>query len=335
MKTICGWLTVSVVSLIGASCLVALPARAADPLVPQKPILIPDSKGSFDFLHVDPISRRLLAAHTGNNSLDIFSLDTGELIKHVHVGKAQGEAVDIKGKKYYVSISAERIMAIVDSKTLEKVGEVKLPGDADDMMFDEKNGLAYVDFDHGTNVWVIDPKQEKIVAKIPIGETPEAIIYDPTSNRIFQNVISDTSVYVIDPASNTVKERWPLAPAQRPHGLVIDSETQRLFSAGNNGKLVVLDAKTGKLITTVDIAKGTDEIAFDFGLKRIVCGCGNGIISVVQETPDGATLLGNVKTEGTGKTLAIDPRMHDVWTAYYDKTNCYLLKLTTAIEKSK
>jgi DNA-binding beta-propeller fold protein YncE len=301
--------------------------NAAEPLVPEAPILVPDSKGSFDFLRADEANRRLLAAHTGNNTLDVFDLDTGKLIKHVPVGKAQSVVVDIAHGNYYVSVSAQRKMAIVDINTLEETGSVKVPGETDDILFDPKNGYAYMDFDHGTNLWVIDPKQRAIVGAVPIRD-PEAVAYDPASDRIFQNVVADASVYVIDPSSNTVTDRWPVAPAVRPHGLVVDSETHRLFSAGNNGKLVVLDSTNGKKIATVDIAKGTDQAAFDPGNKRVYCGCGGGVISVVQETADGATLLGNVKTVGTGKTLAVDPKKHAVWTAYVDKTNCYLLKLT-------
>jgi DNA-binding beta-propeller fold protein YncE len=301
-----------------------------EPLAAEAPILVPGSTGSFDFLQVDAAQRRLLAAHTGNNSLDVFDLDSGKLIKHVPTGKAQGEAVDAEDGKYYVSTSADQSVAIVDSKTLEKTGEIKLPGDADDILFNPMNHCLYVDFDHGTNIWVIDTKSEKIIKRIPIPETPEAIVYDPNSNRIFQNVVSDVSVKVIDPEDNTVTASWPLAPAARPHGLAIDSKTRRLFSAGNNGKLIVLDATSGKQITTVDIAKGTDQIVFDPGNKRIYCGCGGGIISVVQETDAGATLFGNVQTIGTGKTLAVDPQTHAVWTAYFDKTNCYVLKLNAA-----
>ena len=305
------------------------PSRAAELLVPDNPILVPGSTGSFDFLEVDAPRRRLLASHTGNHTLDVFDLDTGKLIKHVATGKAQGVAVDTAGGKYYVSTSADQIVAVVASGTLEKVGEIKLPGDADDILFNPKNRCVYVDHDHGTNVWVIDTKTLKIVAAVPIPDTPEALVYDPASDRLFQNIISDTSVLVIDPASNTVKERWPLAPAARPHGLAIDSKTGRLFSAGNNGKLVVIDSTDGRQIVTVDIAKGTDQIVFDAGKKRVYCGCGGGIISVVAETADGAALLGNVQTVGTGKTLALDPKTHAVWTAYFDKTNCYVLKLNS------
>ena len=111
-----------------------------------------------------------------------------------------------------------------------------------------------------------------------------------------------------------------------PHGLAIDGRTQRLFSAGNNGKLVVFDLKSGKMIATVDIEKGVDQIAFDRGTKRIYCACKRAI-SVVEETDDGAKLVGNVPAPKGSHTIAVDNKTHAVWTCYSDGKDSYLLKL--------
>src|SRR5258705_10912794 len=100
--------------------------KGAAPLILEEPIVVPDSKGGFDYLQVDSEKRRLLANHTGNNTLDIFDVENGKLIKHVPTGKAQGVAIDSQAGKYFVSVSREKIVAIVDSQTLEKIGEVKL-----------------------------------------------------------------------------------------------------------------------------------------------------------------------------------------------------------------
>ena len=175
----------------------------------------------------------------------------------------------------------------------------------------------------------IDTKTEKITATITIPEAPEYVVYDPASDRIFQNIKSSDQVLVIDPAGNTVKERWPTAPALKPHGLALDAESHRLFVAGNNGKLAVMDSTTGKLVATVDIAPGVDQIAFDAGNKRVYCAAAGGVISVVQETADGATLLADVKTEAKGHTLTVDPKTHAVWTACGEKggTTSYVMRL--------
>lgn len=300
--------------------LAAVPCRAADePLTGDAPILVPESKGGFDFLEFDAANRRLLANHTGNNTLDVFDGETGKLVKHIATGKAQGVAVDDRGGKYFVSVSREQIVAIIDSKTLGKTGEVKLAGPADALAFDPKNGCLYVGHDDAKDVWVIDTKSEKITATIAIPEGPEYVLYDAASDRVFQNIKSNDTLLVIDPAGNTVKERWATAPAAKPHGLAFDAKTQRLFCAGANGKLVVMDAANGKVLASVEIAPGVDQIAFDAGNQRVYCASGTGVISVVQESAAGAVSLGNVKTNAGAKTIAVDPKTHAVWIAYAEK----------------
>src|SRR5262249_55677861 len=157
---------------------------------------------------------------------------------------------------------------------------------------------------------------------------PEWVLYDPSTDRVFQNIKSNDSLLVIDPASNTIRERWATAPAKSPHGLALNAKTHRLFCAGTNGKLAVMDSMTGNVITSVNIAPGIDQIAFDPELKRVYCASRTGVISVVEETTQGAALLGDVKTGPGAKTITVDPKTHAVWVAYADKEKSYVLRLT-------
>jgi DNA-binding beta-propeller fold protein YncE len=301
---------------------------AEPPLVKGTPTLVPDSKGGFDFLEVDSDQRRLLANHTGNSTLDVFDLDSGKLIKQVATGAAQGVAIHAAAGKYFVSVSREKLLVIIDSKTLAKVGEVKLDGPADALAFDPKHGRVYVGHDDEGDLWVIDPGAQKIVATIAIPKGPEYVIYDESSDRVFQNIKSDDSLLVIDPASNSIKARWATAPAKSPHGLALDSHTHRLFCAGNNGKLAVIDSSSGRMVRSVDIAPGVDQIAFDPDKKRLYCASRTGVISVVEESADGdPVFLADVKTAPGAKTIAVDPKTHAVWVAYADTAGSYICRL--------
>jgi DNA-binding beta-propeller fold protein YncE len=314
--------------LVGLLAAAPLSRAATPPLIADRPIAVPDSKGGFDYLQVDEAQRRLLANHTGNNTLDVFDLDSGKLIKHVPTGKAQGVAVVSEAGKYFVSVSREKVVVVIDRKTLEKSGEVKLAGPADAIVFNPKNHCVYVGHDDATDLWVIDTRTEKIVATIAIPEGPEYVIYDASSDRVFQNIKSNDSLLVIDPAGNTIKERWNTAPARHPHGLALDVQTRRLFCAGQNGKLAVMDSMTGKVITSVDIASGVDQIAFDLEKRRVYCASSSGVVSVVEETANGAVSLGNITTAPGAKTITVDPKTHAVWVAYADKEKSYLRRLT-------
>ena len=310
-------------ALIG---LVALPALADAPLKAQKPILIPGGPGGFDWMLVDAKSSRVFATHKGTKSVAIVDLKTDTAIAPVTVGTAQGVAVDTKDNKIFLGDDVEPKVVILDYTTLKKTGEIAVTGPVDDVLYCPKNGMIYADHDDGTDVWVIDPKTEKIAATVTIPEAPEKLEYDRTSDRIYHNIKSNNTVQVIDPSTNKVEKIFDTAPVVGPHGLAVDRKGQRLFVAGSNGKLAVIDMKTGKVTTTVDIEKGVDQIAYDRGNQRIYCAC-KGFISVVQATEDGAKLLANVPSPAGSHTIAVDQKTHAVWTCYSDTKASYLLKL--------
>src|SRR5579871_2840263 len=297
--------------------LLALPALADEPLKAQKPITIPGGAGGFDWMRVDGNSDRVFATHKGTKSVAIVDLKTDTVLPSVEVGTAQGIAIDRRDNKIFLGDEEEHKVVILDYTTLKKTGEVAVTGPVDDVTYCRKNGMVYADCDDGTDVWVIDAKTEKIVTTVKIPEAPEKIEYDRTSDRLYQNIKSNNTIQVIDPSTNKVEKTIDTAPATGPHGLVIDSKKQRLYSAGSNGKLVVVDMKAGKVIANVDIEKGVDQIAYDPGNQRIYCAC-HGAISVVEATDDGAKLLGNVKAPNGAHTITVDPKTHAVWTCYAD-----------------
>ncbi len=309
--------------------LLAAASLAADPLLkPEAPVAVAGSKGSFDFIQVDGKARRLLANHTGNGSLDIFDLETGKLLKRVATGSAQGVGVDEVGGHYFVGVSKEKKLVIVDAKTLEKTGEVALPGPADDVIFDVGNGLVYAGCDDGTEVWVINPAEKKITATITIPEGPEVFACDPSTHRVFLNVKSTSVLVAMDDAANKVADTWTTQPAAGPHGLAFNPATHRLYAAGNNGKLAILDSVSGQVKGSVGIAAKVDQIAMDHGLRRIYCASHNGGLSVVEETEAGGKLLGEVKTPKGARSVAVDQATHAVWIAYTEGANCFIQRYT-------
>lgn len=116
----------------------------AAPLTPGEPILLQKTQGRFDFLRIDTARHRLLLAHTGNKSLDVFDLDSWQLVASVNTGAAQDSALDAKNGLYFISVSSPPKMAIVDAAKLELIGEVPLPAAADLQAFNPTNGKVYL-----------------------------------------------------------------------------------------------------------------------------------------------------------------------------------------------
>ncbi len=173
----------------GLGCLALAAALSAHgaPLTPGEPIVLEKTTGKFDFIRIDAAKRRLLLAHTGNKSFEVFDLDSRRVLKSLATGAAQDSAVDAQNGRYFVSVSAPPKMVIVDSAKLEITGDVPLPAAADLMTFNPRNGLAYVCNDTAGELWVIDPEAKKIVSTIILAGTGmEDLALDEQNKRLFQ-----------------------------------------------------------------------------------------------------------------------------------------------------
>ena len=271
-------------------------------LTPQVPILDPRAAGFFDYLQVDEKYRRLLVAHTGSRTFDVIDLNDNSVLRQESVGEAHGIAVIVKDD------------------------QIPVGGPIDAVAFDTDTGMVYADR-YDNSIVVINAKTNKMSATIPVGGGLEYIVYDPGSGRIYQNIETTGDVVVVDPKLNRIVASWHASPAAQLHGLAVDSVSHRLFTAGANGKLAVLDTSTGAVITSVDIAPSVDQIAFDPGLRRVYCASSIGELSVVQETDTGAEHLADITVPRRTHSVAVDPVTHAVWIAYGASDDDYVMKL--------
>jgi YVTN family beta-propeller protein len=286
-------------------------------LQPAASIEVPNSKGKFDFLRIDTRRHRLLAAHENDGTADYFDLDKNSLITRLKVGGAVDTAVDADSKYYYISVQEDKRVAVVDATTLREVKSIALEGPSDAIIYEPKNGRIYVTHDEGANVWVIDPATAKVMASIEVPGVPEFMVYDPTTDRIYLNIKSADKVAVIDPGTNKMVTAWSTGEARQPHGLALDAPHHRVFSAGGNGKLAVIDTATGKITASVPITPKVDQIAFDPEAQLVYC-AGTDKMSVLRAGADSVTPAGELSTAATARNVAVDPKTGAVWTTYTD-----------------
>ena len=319
----------------GLLCVSSLALAAAVPgggaLTATQPIVVQRHPGFFDYMTMDGKYRRLLVAHAADDALAIVDVQSGSVTSQVDLGAGaggHGVAVDERDGKYFVGADNDHLVDI-NRKNMVLQAFITMPGPIDAIAFDPKNDTIYADELNGTHVWAVNAKSNRIVATIAVAGKPEYVEYDPVSDRIYQNIdLSPSTVDVIDPATNSVTATWPVAPADKVHGLAVDAATGRLFTVGANGKLAIIDVKSGSVVTTLDVASRVDQIAFDPSTKRVYCPSGTGVMSVVQETDAGASLLDTITIPRGTHTVTVDPQTHDVWISYGAPDNDYVEKLT-------
>src|SRR6202043_2617356 len=108
----------------------------------------------------------------------------------------------------------------------------------------------------------IDAVKGTVVGTIKLDGKPEFAVSDQ-SGEISVNMEDKSELVVINPEKLEVKSGWPLAHCESASGLAIDRKNRRLFAGCENKVMAVVDADTGKVLSTLPIGRGVDAARFD------------------------------------------------------------------------
>ena len=99
--------------------------------------------------------------------------------------------------------------------------------------------------------------------------------------------------------------------------MAIDTLHHRLFLGCDNKKMVMMDSATGKVVTTVPVDAGVDANAFDDAAQLAFSSNGDdGTVTIAkEESPDKLTVVQVLKTEKGARTMALDPKTHNIYLA--------------------
>jgi DNA-binding beta-propeller fold protein YncE len=306
--------------------LIALITLQTAPLKAEPPITIPGGAGHFDFMNIDAKNNLVMACHPGKSALAVLNTATGKAAD-VPIGtEVNGVCADSANQMIYAAGPGKMLVAL-NSKTMKVSGTLALDGPGDCVQFDRKRGVVYIDNDDGTNLWIVDAKTLKLAGTVTIKEAPEYMEYDNGKGLIYQAIKSTSTVQVIDCDAKKVTAEYSLGTLTSPHGLALDRKTRRLFVVGKNGKLTILDADSGKLLSTVDVVGGSDQVAYDRANQRVYIP-GSGVIQVIQITGDDGKVLGTVPVAKDCHRVVVNQTTHDVYVAFSEGTESYFQKFT-------
>ena len=260
----------------------------------------------WDYLHFDPATDRVYISH--GTRLDVVDATTGKIVGHVTgLHGSHGIAIDPDTGFGYADSGLTKTTSVFDLKTLKTVKTIPALLDADGMAFDPASGQVYVVGGDANAVMAVDAKTNTAVKTIGLGGSPEFLVADG-AGALFVNIKNKNEIVKIDTKTDTITQRWPTSPCVGPVGLAIDPATRRLFASCANATMVVLDADSGKVVTSLTIGKGTDADAFDPATKMAFSSNRDGTLTVIKENgPDDISVIGTVNTAPGARTMTLDP----------------------------
>ncbi len=268
--------------------------------------------GKWDYIALNPVNGQLYAAHgTQVNILDKVTGDSTGIIPNTT--GVHGIAFAEKFGKGYTTNGKLNTATVFDINTNRISGEVKTGAKPDAVLYDPFSEKIIICNANSASLTVVDPGSDQVTATVALGGSPETAVTDGKGN-IYVNLEDKSEVVKVDARSFRTVAHWSLGKGEAPTGLAIDVTTQRLFSGCDNKLLVVLDARNGRMVTTLPIGEGCDGVAFDAGENTIFASNGAGMLSVIRElSADKYVAAPAVATRKGARTLVVDPQTHRIY----------------------
>jgi len=272
-----------------------------------------EGDGGWDYLFSDDQANRLYVSHA--NQVQIIDEIKKEVIgKITGLKGVHGIAIAPALNKGFISCGRDSSVTVFDTKSFAVLQRVMVTGtNPDAILFDAFSQKVFVFNARSNNVTVLDAVTNKILASTALSSNPEFAVTNG-KGLIYVNLESASSIAVLNTQTDKVENVWPIAPGEEPSGLAFDAETQRLFSVCANKLMMVVDARTGKIIAKLPTGSGTDGVAFDTAMKCAYSSNGEGTMTVVKETTDGkCSVLENVLTQKGARTITVNKLTHHIY----------------------
>jgi DNA-binding beta-propeller fold protein YncE len=270
-------------------------------------------EGGWDYLIVDGDARRLYFSH--GTHVVVMDLETLAVVGDIpNTEGVHGIALAPELGRGFTSNGRANTVTIFDLRTLNTIATVKTGTNPDAIIYDAVTKRVFAFNGRSKDATVINAEDGSVAGIIPVGGKPEFAVADGQGG-VYVNIEDTSELLNFDALRLTVLHRWPLAPCKEPSGLAMDQKTRRLFAGCENTLIAVVDADSGKVVATPRIGDGVDATAFDPGTNYIFSSNGqSGTLTVIHEdTPDKYTVVEDVPTKKSARTMALDLKTHNIF----------------------
>jgi DNA-binding beta-propeller fold protein YncE len=265
--------------------------------------------GGFDYVFADDAGRRLYILRSGNpGRITIFNLDTLAPAGEIPANRGHGAVVDPKSGHGFASSNP---VVMFDTKTATAIKDIAVQGGPDGISFDAFNQRVYIWSHSSPNATVINAVDGSIVGTFDVDGAPEQAVSDG-KGHIYVDVEDKANVAVVDAATMKVTAHYALGDNGTPAGLAFDAKNRILFVAcrqPNPGVMVMMSADTGKILSTLPLAGGSDGATFNPKTMEAFSSSANAKLTVIKETsPTAFEVEQIVDTMPMAKTLTFDSK---------------------------
>jgi len=269
-------------------------------------------EGGWDFIAFEESSRRLFISHATH--VIVYDVDNEKIVGNIaNTEGVHGIAFAREFNRGFISNGKSNTVLMFDLLTLDTLKRIPVGENPDAIIFDPFSKKIIVCNAKSKNASVIDAASGAVVKTIDLGSGPEFAVSNE-AGHIYINLEDENKVLDIDITTFTVVHHWSLSPGEGPTGIAMDKKTNRLFIGCANKLMMILDAKSGRVIDKLPIGKGVDAVVFDPEKQLAISSNGEGNLTVVHEiSPNKFAVTDTIKTKTGARTEALDFSTHTLY----------------------
>jgi DNA-binding beta-propeller fold protein YncE len=242
----------------------------------------------------------------------VYNLDTLDPVGEVMTTNAHGAVIDAKTSHGFATTKP---ITMFDTKTLKPIKMIDVQGNPDGAFFDASSQRAYILSHASPHVTVIDTKEGSVIGTLDIGGMPEQAAGDG-KGHLYIDVEDKDNIAVVDTKTLAVTAHYDVAgKGGTCAGLAMDAKNRILFAACRNpANMVILNADTGNVITTLPIGRGTDGASFNPKTMEAFSSNGmSGMLSIIKEnSPTSFVVEQELPTLPGARTSALDTKTNHI-----------------------
>jgi hypothetical protein len=274
--------------------------------------------GGWDYVYVDSDARRVYVSH-GTHTV-VLDADTYAVVGDISDTQGvHGIAIASDLGRGFTSNGRTNDVTIFDLKTLKAIGNVKTDTNPDAILYEPVTKRVFT-FNGGSrtggggkNATAFNAADGALLGNIDLRGKPEFAAADGKGS-VYANNEDSSELHHIDAATLKEVHHWPLAPCKSPSGLAMDVKNRRTFSVCDEKVMSVVNVDTGKVVATPAICDGPDATGYDPSTGYVFASCGDGNLTVIhQDSPDKYTVVENVPTKKSARTMGLDLKTHNIF----------------------
>lgn len=304
------------IALAGALCTAG--AHGAGPMyrIDSAVTLQGQDAPNWDYLAFDPATSLLYVSLRQEGAL-VYDTKAKKVFRTLDDSKGANAFVLLPEYDRGFVINQDGSATVFELATHKTLKRVKFAEEADNGFYDPATRQVLVTTGGAHEAVFLDPKTAEVLGRLRVDSSKLEGTAADGKGSMFMALRDRNKVLRIDMKRREVTAEWPTPGCEQPNGVAFDAATQRVFVAcrGREPVLAVMNAETGKVVSTVPTGRGSDVLAFDPEQRKLYTA--NGVdanLTIIDQVDADTYKIAEVPTTRPyARTMALDPRTKAVW----------------------